>query len=124
METDFILLVEDNEDDVALLKHALEHAGIRSPMHWVQTTEAAINYLAGEGIYADRSLYPIPGIVFVDLKLPGQSGHDLLKWLNMRSDLAEIIRIVLTGSNDPADRKIALNSAQTLISKNRLPPSN
>lgn len=108
METDYILLVEDNEDDVVLLKYALEEAGIRNPLHWVQTAEAGINYLVGEGEYSDRSLYPIPRILFVDLKLPGQSGHDLLKWINMRKELADVIRIVLTGSNDPRDRSAAI----------------
>jgi len=107
-ETEYILLVEDNEDDVLLLKYALEEAGIRNPLHWVQSVEAAMNYLTGEGEYADRNLYPIPGIIFVDLKLPGRSGHELLKWMNMRAYLARVVRIVLTGSNDPRDRKAAI----------------
>ena len=107
-ENEYIFLVEDNEDDVVLLKYALEEAGIRNPLHWVQSVEAAMNYLAGQGEYADRILYPIPGIIFVDLKLPGRSGHDLLQWMNLREELAHVVRIVLTGSNDPRDRRAAI----------------
>jgi len=108
IETDYILLVEDNEDDMVLLKYALQEAGIRNPLHWVQTAESAMNYLAGQGEYADRIVFPVPRIIFVDLKLPGQSGHDLLKWINTRDELAGVVRIVLTGSNDPRDRRAAI----------------
>ena len=52
-------------------------------------------------------MYPIPSVLLVDLKLPGKSGHDLLKWIKGRKELRHLIKVVLTGSNDPGDRNTA-----------------
>jgi CheY-like chemotaxis protein len=98
-----ILLVEDNEDDVLLLKYALNEAGVRNPMHVVDTGEEAIAYLSGQGKYADRRAYPMPRVIFLDLKLPRKSGHDVLEWMGQQGSLREVVRVVLTGSDDPSD---------------------
>lgn len=100
MQTDYILLVEDNEDDFELLKIALEQAGIEAPLHWVQTADAAIEYLSG-------NRHPLPKLILVDLRLSGKSGHEVLKWINTQPELADIVRVVLTGSDHPQDRRIA-----------------
>lgn len=46
-------------------------------------------------------------VIFVDLKLPGKSGHQLLQWIGEQAHLRQIVRIVLTGSENPADLKEA-----------------
>ena len=102
-----ILLVEDNEDDVILMKLALEEAGIGNPVHVVETVNRAIDYLDGQSEFSDRSTYPLPRVLFVDLILPGKSGHDLLRWMQAREEFADIVRAVLTGSLDPADMRTA-----------------
>src|SRR5262245_53533281 len=107
MKDDCILLVEDNENDVFLFESILEQAGIFTTVFPVDTAEAAMRYLGGEGEYYNRRLYPLPRLVLVDLKLPGKSGHELLRWLKARSELAHIVRVVLTGSEDPKDLKLA-----------------
>jgi CheY-like chemotaxis protein len=101
MEIDCILLVEDNEDDVLLFQASLEDADILNPVHVVGSAENAISYLAGTGDYADRSLYPLPRVVFVDLHLPGKSGHDILEWMLREPELRDVLKVVLTGSKDP-----------------------
>jgi CheY-like chemotaxis protein len=98
-----ILVVEDNEDDVILMKFALEEAGIHNPVHVIETADRAMHYLAGEREFVDRSTYPLPRVIFVDLLLPGKSGHDLLSWMKSREELSDVVRAVLTGSLDPAD---------------------
>jgi len=102
-----ILLVEDNEDDVILIKDALERAGVTNPVHVVGTASAAVNYLSGKGEFSDRKLYPVPKVVFLDLKLPGESGHNVLQWMAKQEKLKGIVRVVLTGSDDPSDLKKA-----------------
>jgi len=69
-----ILLVEDNPDDVILIECALEDAGIANPLHVIEDAEKAIASLSGEGEYADRDVYPLPRVVFLDLNLPGNRG--------------------------------------------------
>ena len=100
-----ILLVEDNEDDAILLKYTLESAGIFNPVHVVDTTAEAIKYLEGSERYSDRRKYPFPGAAFVDLKLPGGSGLQVLEWLKRNVHAGAVLRVVLTGSDDPEDLK-------------------
>src|SRR6266536_3428746 len=107
METNAILLVEDNEDDIILTECALEDAAIESPVQVVSDANQAMAYLSGEGKYNDRAAYPMPSVIFIDLWMPGKSGHDLLAWMARRPDFREIVRVVLTGSDDPADMKRA-----------------
>ena len=98
-----ILLVEDNDDDAMLMKRALKSAGVRNPLHLAEDGQQAIDYLAGEGVYQDRQLYPLPRIVFLDLKLPLKSGHEVLEWLRRQPSLEGVIVIVLTSSNELVD---------------------
>jgi CheY-like chemotaxis protein len=105
MEAASILLVEDNEDDALLIEYALKEAGVRNPLYLVETGEEAISYLSGRDKYTDRAQYPIPRVIFLDLKLPGKSGHDVLDWMQRQPSLEQIVRVVLTGSDDPADLK-------------------
>jgi CheY-like chemotaxis protein len=100
-----ILLVEDNEDDVFLMQRALKKAGIANPLFLAEDGQEAIDYLAGNGKYADRSTYPIPAIVFLDLKLPEIRGHDVLAWIRGEPHLRNVVVVVLTSSSEPQDLK-------------------
>jgi CheY-like chemotaxis protein len=98
-----ILLVEDNEDDVFLMKRALKGARVRNDLYVVEDGQAAQDYLAGTGKYADRTTYPMPAVVFLDLKLPLMSGHDVLAWIRRQKEFDSLIVIVLTSSNEAWD---------------------
>jgi CheY-like chemotaxis protein len=107
MKNAYILLVEDDPNDVTLIKAALETAEVDNPLHVLTSAEEAIAYLAGEGEYQNRELHPVPRVIFLDLNLPGKSGHDVLEWMGKQHALKEVVRIVLTGSADPADLRKA-----------------
>ena len=98
-----ILLVEDNEDDVFLMRHALTAAGVLNPVFVVESGQAAIEYLSGSGIYQDRSRCPLPVIVFLDLNLPLMSGHEVLAWVRGQRQFESLLVVVLTSSNEPSD---------------------
>ena len=98
-----LLLVEDNEDDVFLMKRALKGAQVINPLHVVEDGQEAVNYLAGAGKFADRAAYPLPAVVFLDLKLPYISGHDVLAWIRRQKELESLVVIVLTSSNEASD---------------------
>ena len=53
-----ILLAEDREDDILVIRRAFAKGDILNPLHVVRDGEEAIAYLAGEGKYANRSEYP------------------------------------------------------------------
>ena len=100
-----ILLVEDNEDDVFLMERALQGAGIVNRMNIAQDGQEAIDYLSGTHKYCDRSKYPIPAVVFLDLKLPLKSGHQVLEWIRNQKELQSLVVVVLTSSAEPKDVK-------------------
>jgi CheY-like chemotaxis protein len=95
-----VLIVEDNEDDAKLLQLLLASAGIANPTHVVLSAEEAITYLQGAPPYSNRTVNPIPVIVFVDLKLPGIDGFELLRWLRACNELKSIFVVVLSATGD------------------------
>jgi CheY-like chemotaxis protein len=98
-----ILLVEDNEDDVFLMRRALKKAGIQNEVYVVDDGQAAVDYLSGVGSYTDRKSFPLPAIIFLDLKLPLKSGHDVLQWIRTQEQFATLIVVVLTSSSISTD---------------------
>ena len=103
METNAILLVEDDENDAFFLKFAFETAGIKNNIYVVQDGQMAMDYLAGKGTYSDRSRFPFPCLVLLDLKLPVCMGLDVLRWLRKQPALGQLLVVVLTSSADPRD---------------------
>lgn len=98
-----ILLVEDNPDDVLLMKWAFNKANLVNPLQVVEDGEQAVAYLSGDGPYADRSRYPLPVLVLLDLKLPRKSGLEVLHWVRQQPGLKRLRIVVLTSSNQKAD---------------------
>jgi CheY-like chemotaxis protein len=86
-----ILLVEDNEDDVFVFHRALKDAKISNPVQLATHGKQAVEYLSGAGKYADRSLYPLPFLIFLDLKLPYLDGFEVLKWIRRQPALEQIV---------------------------------
>src|ERR1041385_5247656 len=98
-----LLLVEDSEDDVFLMVRALKTAGVELPLQVVADGRLALDYLSGTGPYADREAYPVPMVMFLDIKLPQVSGLEVLRWLREQPELRRLVVIVLTSSNHPGD---------------------
>jgi CheY-like chemotaxis protein len=103
MTTRALLLVEDNEDDIFLMKRALKEARVTNQLCIVEDGQQALDYLAGTGKFADREAYPLPAVVFLDLKLPYVSGHEVLAWIRRQKELESLVVIVLTSSNEASD---------------------
>jgi len=99
------LLVEDNEDDVFFMKRALQQAGVRNPLYVVRNGEQAIEYLSGQNELSDRELHSLPDLMFLDLKMPGMNGFDVLKWMRERG--LNLPVAVLTSSPEEIDRQRA-----------------
>jgi CheY-like chemotaxis protein len=98
-----ILLVEDNETDIILIKRAFRKSYIANPLQEVQTLQDAKDYILGKEKYTDRVKYPLPVLILLDLKLPDGSGLDFLK-LNQENDkFKRIPVVVLTGSHNNED---------------------
>lgn len=98
-----VLLVEDNPDDVDLVRHAFRKAGIGALLRVVGDGDEAVAYLAGDGAYADRISHPMPGLILLDLKLPRRSGFEVLEWARRNEATRHIPIVVLTSSEQHDD---------------------
>jgi CheY-like chemotaxis protein len=94
-----ILLAEDIDDEVLLMRILLRKCRVLNPLQAVSNGDEAIDYLQGAGIYVNRTLYPVPVLLLLDLKMPVRGGIEVLKWLQAQCKPA-FPTIVLTGLSD------------------------
>ena len=102
-----ILLVEDDENDVLVMKMALEKVGLTCPIRIASDGREAQDYLSGTGQFADRHEYPLPYLIFLDLKLPRVMGLEVLKWVREQPEFDSIIVLILSSSSMPEDLQSA-----------------
>jgi len=107
LDTAIILLAEDDENHVLLVQRAFKKANFLNPLHVVHDGEEAIAYLKGEGRYANRSEFPLPALLLLDLKMPRKDGFEVLKWIRQDPGLCRLRVIVLTGSDGIQDISLA-----------------
>jgi CheY-like chemotaxis protein len=101
--TGAILLVEDDENDVLVMKMALEKVGLTCPIRIARDGSEAQDYLSGSGKFANRHESPLPYLVLLDLKLPRVMGLEVLKWLRERPEFDSVIVLILSSSSMPED---------------------
>ena len=102
-----ILLVEDQENDVVLIKKAFEKGQIVNPLFVVRSGEEAMAYLAGEGKYTNRAEYPLPDLMLLDIKMPGFDGFDVLRWVRAQTGFSSLLIVMLTSSDRVYDVNLA-----------------
>ena len=107
MNNTCILQVEDEANEVFLLQRAFLQAGITNPVQVATDGQMAIDYLIGMGRFADRSKYPLPGLILLDLKLPRRSGREVLEWVRSQPSLNKIVVIVFTSAQYMGDVSLA-----------------
>src|SRR5580700_7590377 len=103
MSDNAVLFVEDTTEDVELVLATFRRWKFANPIQVVRDGEQAMEYLSGDGRYADRTAYPFPALVLLDLKLPHMSGLDLLKWIRAQPEIGKLPVVVLTGSKNMED---------------------
>lgn len=103
-----ILHVEDDDNDALLFQKACERAGLPAQVCRVDNADEAKAYLTGGGVYADRSRYPFPHIVVLDLKMPRVDGFELLKWMRHTEPFAELPVLIFTASMSREDKSRAM----------------
>ena len=97
-----VLLVEDDENDVFFMQQAVQRAGVLNPIRVASDGQQAIDYFQGVGKFANREEFPLPCLVLLDLKLPRVMGLDVLKWIRQQPEVAAIV-VILSSSSEEAD---------------------
>jgi CheY-like chemotaxis protein len=98
-----VLLVEDDLNDIFLVKRAFKRAQIQNPLQIVTDGLEAIQYLRGAGKYADRQNYPWPKLIVMDIKMPRKTGFEVLEWVKHEAPLRRIPIVIVSSSDNPAD---------------------
>jgi CheY-like chemotaxis protein len=93
-----ILLMDDSEDDAFLFKRAVARLNLPLETRHVSNGQKAIDYLLGHESFSDRTLFPLPHLILVDLKMPVCDGFDFLAWKRNQPELTAIPSIVMTSS--------------------------
>ena len=97
-----VLLVEDSPEDFETTRRAFRRAGLRNPMLHCATGDDALDFLYRRGRYTAATA-PRPGIILLDLNLPGTDGRAVLAEIKAAAGLSEIPVVVLTTSADRRD---------------------
>lgn len=98
-----ILVVEDSDDDFIATERAFKKACLLNPVHRCTNGDQALDYLYQRGDFAVPGTAPRPGIILLDLNLPGTDGREVLRVIKADPDLHQIPVIVLTTSDAEED---------------------
>src|SRR2546430_10566589 len=93
-----ILLVDDSENDIFLMRRAFKKAEFNTLLQEVHNGEQAIAYLQGEGISSDRNAHPLPSVMLLDLNMPMKNGFDVLRFARSQPAFRRLSIIILTAS--------------------------
>ena len=99
LDSKTILIVEGYEDEREIAAVASGQGGIFNPVHTALSAEDAMIYLEGVAPFS-IAIYPLPTMIFVDLKLPGMDGFGLLRWVKTHPELKSIFIVVLSAAGD------------------------
>jgi two-component system response regulator len=98
-----VLLVEDNGDDVELMRLAFEKNGIHCRFVVARDGRDAVDYFEGRGDHAARDPSAMPKLVLLDLNLPKIDGLEVLRRLRAKESTRLLPVIVLSSSKQDDD---------------------
>ena len=98
-----ILIAEDDEEDRMLTEDAIEETDLRCQLQFVEDGEQAMEYLLNKGSFENKTKYPAPRLILLDLNMPKKDGREVLAEIRQHDALRAIPVIALTTSNSPED---------------------
>lgn len=113
-----ILIIEDNDDDFFTTMRAFKKAELANPVRRCTNGDQALDYLFQRGEFSGNGKAPRPGIILLDLNLPGTDGRQVLRAVKAEPGLQKIPVIVLTTSRARQDiEKCYADGANSYIQK-------
>jgi CheY-like chemotaxis protein len=110
-----ILLVDDDPDCRQLIKDAMEAGKFDNTVYEVSSGEEALEFLQRKGRYADA---PRPGLIYMDIEMPGMGGQETLKAVRTDPRFGDIAIVMMTGVTDDQQKSTALkNGANSYTNK-------
>jgi DNA-binding response OmpR family regulator len=90
-----IFLLENSTDYLFSLEQAFRQAQVMNPLRIARYGNEAILYLKGVGIYGDRTHYPLPEMIIIDLTIPDGSALAVLGWIRRQMGFDSVPVIIL-----------------------------
>jgi CheY-like chemotaxis protein len=103
MEEKFILLVEDNPDDVTLIMRSLKKFNIVNKVVLARDGAEALDFLFCQGPFSGRNPDSLPQVVLLDLKLPKLDGLEVLRQIRENEHTKLLPVVILTSSSEQSD---------------------
>ena len=102
MNDKFVLLVEDNDDDVVLTQTAFRRCRVPNKLIAVYDGQEALDFLFGQGKYTGRDISRTPAVILLDLKLPYVSGQEVLRQIrvNENAEIKQLPVVVLSSTTN------------------------
>ncbi len=100
-----IIMADDNGNDVSLVSYALREAGLNNPVQWIKDGSSLLQYLR-----QNQSLGQMPLVIVIDWNMPGTNPIQVLKWIRSQPGYLNVLIVVLTGSENPAQKKLAYDA--------------
>ena len=98
-----LLVGEDNDEDFAVLKRLLTDMALPNPIYRCEDGEEVLDFMYREGDYREPELAPRPGVILLDLNLPGTDGREVLAQVKQDANLQNIPVVIFTTSKNPKD---------------------
>lgn len=98
-----LLVVEDSNEDFEALQRLLQRSPLTVPVQRCINGDQALAFLCRTGHYSSREGALRPGLIVLDLNLPGTDGREVLRRIKQNENLRTIPVVVFTTSNDPRD---------------------
>lgn len=102
-QTQSLLLVEDSDEDFEAFGRIVRKSSFTNPIYRCTNGDDALDFLYHTGKYADFNKTTRPGIILLDLNLPGTDGREVLEQIKQDNTLKTIPVIVFTTSSNPKD---------------------
>lgn len=112
-----VLIVEDDSKDFQLVDRELRKMKLRNPVHHVSTVDEMMEYMSGGGKFGDRSKYPMPALILLDMHLFDGDGLDAAAWLRSKLKFRPIPIIAISGSGTERLRSAVEMGADALMEK-------
>ncbi|NOZ48464.1 MAG: response regulator [Chloroflexi bacterium] len=103
MNSQIILLVEDNPSDIELTRRALVRNCISNELTVVRDGQEALDFLFGQGALRRQPGAAMPALVLLDLKLPRVSGLEVLQQMRTAPSTRRLPVVILSSSNEEQD---------------------
>ena len=112
-----VLVADDDADDTFFIERLIKKTGVLNPVRTFDDGSEVVNFLGGSRLSTPAGRLRCPRLLFLDLNMRGLGGLGFLEWARQQKELAPLMIVVLSNSNEPeiVARALQLGAHRYLI---------